>query len=156
MSPPTGEKKNDNSTPTRPIRMPPELWTRAGVVAEYLGTDRSALVREFFRWLTFEEGAKMPRRPSAPPEELPDTVALPAAVHEVIDGSGKTKAPGRTRYVMSVDARIDAVRAALEAADLNTGPSYMETTPLQLSTFDRSQAVKMHQALTDAGIAVIA
>lgn len=55
---------DDNKTPTRPIRVPLDLWARFGEVAKQLGTDRSALLRDFMRWMARDPGAKMPRRPA--------------------------------------------------------------------------------------------
>jgi hypothetical protein len=51
-------------TPTRPIRIEPELWERFGRAAAALETDRSAALREFIRWYVREPGARMPRRPA--------------------------------------------------------------------------------------------
>lgn len=151
MSPPA----NDNSTPTRPIRVPPALWNSFGAVADHLGTDRSTLLRDFMRWMSFEEGAKMPKRPTVPPDDMPQIAVLPAAVREVTEGSPRSKANARTRYVIHVDAQLAPVLAALVAAEINVGPTYLETTPLQLSTFNRAQAVRMHEVLTAAGLPVV-
>jgi hypothetical protein len=48
-------------TPTRPIRIDPELWERFGEVAD---PDRSAVLRDFIRWYVGEPGVKAPKRPS--------------------------------------------------------------------------------------------
>ncbi|MFJ7207494.1 hypothetical protein ACIQWR_28635 [Streptomyces sp. NPDC098789] len=52
-------------TPTKPIRISPELWDAAGDAAAKATppTDRSALAREFFAWYARLPGAKMPKRP---------------------------------------------------------------------------------------------
>lgn len=60
LSPPP----NDNNTPTRPIRVPLDLWDRFGKAAETQGTDRSAVLRDFMRWYAHDDRAKMPRRPA--------------------------------------------------------------------------------------------
>lgn len=50
-------------TPRWAIRVPENLWLRFGEATATAGTDRSAVMREFIRWYTREQGAKMPRRP---------------------------------------------------------------------------------------------
>lgn len=57
----------DNGTPTRPIRVPLDLWGEFGAVAGQLGTNRTALILEFMRWMARRPGAKLPKRPEAPP-----------------------------------------------------------------------------------------
>jgi predicted transcriptional regulator len=54
-------------TPTRPIRVDLDLWAKFGKIADQLDTDRSALIRDFIRWMVREPGAKLPKRPAAPP-----------------------------------------------------------------------------------------
>jgi hypothetical protein len=56
-------------TPTRPIRIEPDLWDRFGLAAGQQG--RSPLIRDFIRWYLRMPGAKMPKRPevSGPPAE---------------------------------------------------------------------------------------
>lgn len=53
-------------TPTKPIRISPELWDAAGDAARKAAppTDRSALAREFFAWYARLPGAKLPKRPA--------------------------------------------------------------------------------------------
>lgn len=52
-------------TPHAAIRMPEDVWRRFGEAAKAQGTDRSALVRAFVAWYMREQGAELPRRPSA-------------------------------------------------------------------------------------------
>lgn len=61
LSPPP---PNDNNTPTRPIRVPLDLWDRFGKATEMQDTDRSAVLRDFMRWYAHDDKAKMPRRPA--------------------------------------------------------------------------------------------
>lgn len=58
-----------NTTPTRPIRVPLDLWARFGEAATRAGTDRSAVLRDFMRWYAREPGAKLPKRPAVPDDE---------------------------------------------------------------------------------------
>lgn len=58
-----------NNTPTRPIRVPLDLWGRFGEATKRQGTDRSAILRDFMRWYAHDDGAKMPRRPASPAAE---------------------------------------------------------------------------------------
>lgn len=44
------------------------LWEEFRIAAEALGTDRSAVLREFIKWFVLAKGAKKPVRP------LPSTV----------------------------------------------------------------------------------
>lgn len=62
---------SDNRTPTRPIRVPLDLWADFGDVATHLGTNRTALILEFMRWMARKPGAKMPKRPDVPPAASP-------------------------------------------------------------------------------------
>lgn len=52
-------------TPRHAIRIPDDLWDRAGETAEATGTDRNAAIREFLRWFVREPGAQLPERPEA-------------------------------------------------------------------------------------------
>ena len=54
-----------NNTPTRPIRVPLDLWERFGEAAKQNKLDRSTVLRDFMRWYVHEVGAKMPKRPTA-------------------------------------------------------------------------------------------
>jgi len=64
----TTKTAKDNSTPTRPIRVPLDLWDEFGDVAGELGSNRTALILEFMRWMVRRPGARLPRRPAdAPP-----------------------------------------------------------------------------------------
>lgn len=57
----------DNSTMPRPIRVPPALWEEFGDVADQLGSNRTALILDFMRWMARHPGTKMPKRPTVPP-----------------------------------------------------------------------------------------
>jgi hypothetical protein len=59
--------ENSNNTPTRPIRVPLDLWAEFGEVAKQLGSNRTALILEFMRWMARRQGAKLPKRPDTPP-----------------------------------------------------------------------------------------
>jgi hypothetical protein len=63
----TTKTAKDNSTPTRPIRVPLDLWGEFGNVATRLGSNRTALILEFMRWMARRPGAKLPKRPDTPP-----------------------------------------------------------------------------------------
>jgi hypothetical protein len=56
---------NQPKTKAKPIRIPPELWEAAGAAATEAGTDRSALIRDFFTWFTRRPGGKPLKRPEA-------------------------------------------------------------------------------------------
>jgi hypothetical protein len=56
-----------NETPTRPIRVPLDLWAEFGDVAKQLGSNRTALILEYMRWMARRPGAKLPKRPDTPP-----------------------------------------------------------------------------------------
>lgn len=49
-------------TPTHPIRMDPAEWDEFGSDAAFMGTDRSALVRQLVAWWMRKPGAKLPPR----------------------------------------------------------------------------------------------
>jgi hypothetical protein len=57
----------DNTTPTRPIRVPLDLWDEFGDIAKQLGSNRTALILEFMRWMARRPGSKLPKRPGVPP-----------------------------------------------------------------------------------------
>jgi hypothetical protein len=63
----TTKTAKDNSTPTRPIRVPLDLWGEFGDVATQLGSNRTALILEFMRWMARRPSAKLPKRPDMPP-----------------------------------------------------------------------------------------
>jgi hypothetical protein len=65
-----------NPTPTRPIRVPLDLWARFGDATGRAKTDRSKVLRDFMAWYAHDEGAKMPRRPGPAPTN--DESAEPA------------------------------------------------------------------------------
>jgi hypothetical protein len=55
--------RGQGTTPTRPIRVDPDLWNRFGTATTTAGTDRSAVLRDFMAWYARDPGAKLPRRP---------------------------------------------------------------------------------------------
>jgi len=64
---PAESTKKTNETPTRPIRVTKELWEAFGAVATQQGTNRTALILDYMRWMTRQPGAKLPKRPDTPP-----------------------------------------------------------------------------------------
>lgn len=60
----------DTGTMPRPIRVPTDLWAEFGGVAAQLGTNRTALILDFMRWMARHPGAKLPKRPEVPPAEV--------------------------------------------------------------------------------------
>lgn len=62
---------NKPKTKAKPIRIPLGLWNAAGDAATAHGTDRSALIRDFFVWYTRRPGAKQPKRPDAGEWSIP-------------------------------------------------------------------------------------
>lgn len=62
----TTTEAKDNSTPTRPIRVPLDLWGEFGEVAAQLNTNRTALLLEYMRWMTRRPGARLAKRPDSP------------------------------------------------------------------------------------------
>lgn len=70
-------------TTTKNIRIDDQVWSAAGVAAQQDGTDRSALVREFFNWYLRVPGAELPTRPGDEPKEDPRVVAARQAVGEI-------------------------------------------------------------------------
>jgi len=69
---------NHPKTKAKAIRIPPELWEAVGqAAAAQGGTDRSALVRDFFVWYTRRPGAKAPKRPDAGPWSDPANDRVP-------------------------------------------------------------------------------
>ncbi|MFC6090705.1 hypothetical protein [Saccharothrix lopnurensis] len=63
--------RGEGKTPHRQFRAEDDVWAKFGEAVKPLGTDRSAVLRDFVRWFVREPGAKMPRRPdsSKPPVE---------------------------------------------------------------------------------------
>lgn len=61
------ETSTNKNTPTRPIRVQLDLWDEFGAVATQLGSNRTALILEYMRWMTRRQGAKLPKRPDTPP-----------------------------------------------------------------------------------------
>lgn len=55
---------DDNNTPTRPIRVPLDLWEAFGKAVKKMDTDRSAYLRDVMRWVVREPKSKMPKRPA--------------------------------------------------------------------------------------------
>jgi hypothetical protein len=67
MTPPDG-----NNTPTRPIRVPLDLWDAFGEAVEKIGVkDRSHYLREVMRWVIHDEGDPKPRMPRRPADPTP-------------------------------------------------------------------------------------
>ena len=64
-----------NPTPTRPIRVPLDLWEAFGEAVKKIGVkDRSAYLREVMRWVIYDvEGAKptAPKRPAETTQRKP-------------------------------------------------------------------------------------
>lgn len=58
-----GNKGQGAPTPTRPIRINPDLWDRFGTATKRQDTDRSEVLREFMAWYARDPGSKMPKRP---------------------------------------------------------------------------------------------
>ena len=50
-------------TPKFGIRVPEVVWQQFGEAVATLGTDRSAVLREFLAWYLRQPGAKLPPRP---------------------------------------------------------------------------------------------
>lgn len=70
---------NAPKTKAKPIRIPPELWEAAGAAATKAGTDRSALIRDFFVWFTRRPGApRSLHRPDSGPWSDPANDKPPA------------------------------------------------------------------------------
>jgi len=67
--------RGEGKTPLQNIRMEKPLWRRLGRAADDLGTDRSALLREFAEWVVREQGARMPKRPDQPTPTMPEDLA---------------------------------------------------------------------------------
>lgn len=63
----TTKTTTSKSTPTRPIRVQLDLWEEFGDVSAQLGSNRTALILEFMRWMARRPGAKLPKRPDVPP-----------------------------------------------------------------------------------------
>jgi hypothetical protein len=60
--------KSGRGTARQTIRVDEESWEEFGAASESVGTDRSALIRDFMRWFVRKPGAKLPKRPAAPSE----------------------------------------------------------------------------------------
>jgi metal-responsive CopG/Arc/MetJ family transcriptional regulator len=56
---------NAPKTPHHQVRVERGLWDRFGAAVGRQDTDRSEAIRAFIRWYVSDEGAKMPKRPSA-------------------------------------------------------------------------------------------
>lgn len=54
--------RSGRGTARQTVRMDEDLWEKLDTVAKELGTDRSALLREYARWAVREKGARAPRR----------------------------------------------------------------------------------------------
>lgn len=151
MTPTDDDKQDANTLRQRPIRFTDQLWDDFGIVAPELGDDRSSLIRDYVRWVTYDETVRPPRRPDIRPEGLRYRSLPPGILvqHETeADPPFKT----RTRFLMLVEAPGPTVRKALLDAGIAAGAIYLDTTPLQLATSDRDHAEQILQVLTDAGI----
>ncbi len=63
---------DDNRTPTRPIRVPLDLWDAFGVALKKIGVnDRSSYIREVMRWVIHDAGEPKTRAPKRPSEPTP-------------------------------------------------------------------------------------
>lgn len=62
---------NAPKTKAKPIRIPLGLWNAAGQAATEAGTDRSALIRDFFTWYTRRPGGTAIKRPDSGPWSTP-------------------------------------------------------------------------------------
>jgi len=49
------------------MRIPDDEWDEVGDAVKQIGSNRTEITREFFRWYVRRPGAKMPKRPT--PEE---------------------------------------------------------------------------------------
>lgn len=59
--------KSRRTTPPRSTQIEDAPWQRFGEVAADLGISRAALMRDLVLWFIRWDGAKMPKRPPAPP-----------------------------------------------------------------------------------------
>lgn len=63
---------DDNNTPTRPIRVPLDLWEAFGKAVKKVGAkDRSDYLREVMRWVIHDSDGKRPIAPKRPAEATP-------------------------------------------------------------------------------------
>lgn len=151
LSPPASEK-NDNNTPTRPVRVPADLWRDFGYACEDMKTDRSAYLRDVMRWAIHEPGVKMPKRPAAAPV-MPRPEPMPAAIKAIEE----TLASGAvvTRFLVHVNADPEAVVNALKDAKAAKGLMYMLEDPVPVTTYSRDQALRMYRILSEAGLDIV-
>ena len=54
------------NTPTRGVKIDPELWDEFGRAATAEGTDRSTLVEQWVQWHLHKRGARAPQQAPAP------------------------------------------------------------------------------------------
>jgi hypothetical protein len=155
LSPSESEKSSAYGTRQRPIRITDDLWDDFGVVADAIGKDRSALIRDFVRWSVYDETVKAPRRPDIRPEGLRYIAPLPAEIFSVAEGEIRPAAKTRTRFIIRVDADSQAVFKALIDAQADKGATYLDSSPIQISTLDRAHALLILDALTNAGLTVV-
>lgn len=154
LSPPgSDDSKPAPGTKPRQIRLGDMLWDNAEIVAHVLRTERSVLVREFLRWMTFEPGATMPTRPDVEPEGLAREIAFPAAIKQVTEGSASGSS--RTRWVVYVDAKSPAVLDVLKAAKIARGLVYMSSAPMVVSAPDQARALEVYKTLKAAGMRIV-
>lgn len=143
-----------NELRQRPIRLANGLWADFDLVAKALGDDRSGLIRDFVRWSTYDETVRPPRRPDTPPAGLRYN-ALPPEIWVQHETELSEPFKTRPRFIMRIDTGWDVVRTMLLEADLGEGVSYTETSPVQVSTFDRARAERMLALFTDAGLTIL-
>jgi hypothetical protein len=150
--PATDDGANDNRQ--RPIRMTNALWDDFGLVADVLKVERSALIRNFVRWSIGDDSVKPPTRPDVMPEGM-RFVPLPDGVEYVIESEARQISKPRTRYIVRVDGAPEAVRAALIDSDEAKDALYTQSSPVQVSTFDRDHMLRILDVLANAGLTVV-
>lgn len=138
----------------RPVRLPSSMWDDFDRVAKVMDADGNTIFREYVRWITGDETARLPRLPDTRPTG-PWYVPLPPqirVIHEFDAGSPYRSTP---RFVLRIDAPLEAVLKALDDGGAAAGASYIDTEPLQMSTLDRSHAERMLAVFTEAELPVL-
>lgn len=59
-------KYGEGKTPHRTIRAEQSEWDPFGKAAKAVGSDRTAVLRQFMRWFSGQPGAELPQRPEPP------------------------------------------------------------------------------------------
>ncbi len=62
---PVGRPVTTGTTPKQNLRVPADEWAELAEAAARIGSDRTAITREFYAWFLRKPGAKMPKRPEA-------------------------------------------------------------------------------------------